>query len=82
MSKMNLAVIDYKMSNMFSLVNALDYLGSRCKITADKNDILQADGAILPGVGAFPEAMQHLVSLDLTEVVREFCSTGMSPVDK
>jgi len=76
MSKMNLVVIDYQMSNMFSLVNALDHLGYRCKITSDKNDILGADGAILPGVGAFPEAMQHLVTLGLTEVIREFCLTG------
>ena len=76
MSKMNLAIIDYHMSNMFSLVNALDYLGYRCKVTSDKNEILRADGAILPGVGAFPEAMQHLTALGLTEAIREFCSTG------
>ena len=82
MSKMDLAIIDYKKGNIFSLVNVLDHFGYRCKIMADENDILQADGAMLPGVGTFPEAMQYPVGLALTEVVREIFSTGKLPADK
>jgi glutamine amidotransferase len=73
---MKIAVIDYKMSNMFSIKNALDYLGFECQITANSKAILEAGGAILPGVGSFPEAMQHLQDLKLTNVIKEFASSG------
>jgi len=73
---MNIAVIDYKMSNMFSIKNALDYLGYNCIITSDFKLILDADGAVLPGVGSFPEAMQHLYDLKLVDVIKEFVSSG------
>ena len=73
---MKIAVIDYKMSNMFSIKNALDFLGFECQITANPKTILEADGAVLPGVGSFPEAMQHLHDLKLTEVIKEFAYSG------
>ena len=72
---MNIAVIDYKMSNMFSIKNALDFLGNNCIVTSDHNLIMNADGAVLPGVGSFPEAMQHLHDLKLVDVVKEYIST-------
>ena len=73
---MKIAVIDYKMSNMFSIKNALDYLGFECQLTENYKTILGADGAVLPGVGSFPEAMQHLQDLDLVYVIKEFISSG------
>lgn len=73
---MNIAIIDYKVSNMFSIKNALDYLGYKCQITSNPMEILQADGAVLPGVGSFPEAMEHLYDLRLIEIIKEFISTG------
>ena len=73
---MNIAVIDYNMSNMFSIKNALDYLGYNSQITSNSKVILEADGAVLPGVGSFPEAMQHLHDLKLVDVVKEFISGG------
>ena len=73
---MKIAVIDYKMSNMFSIKNALDFLGFDCQITSNYKTILEADGAVLPGVGSFPEAMQHLQDLKLADVIKEFASSG------
>ncbi len=73
---MKIAIIDYKVSNMFSVKNALNYLGYKSKITSDPKIIIEADGAILPGVGSFPEAMEHLNDLKLIEIVKEFISSG------
>lgn len=73
---MKIAIIDYKMSNMFSIKNALDFLGFDCQVTSNYKTILEADGAVLPGVGSFPEAMQHLQDLKLAEVIKEFASSG------
>ena len=60
----NIAIIDYKMSNIFSIKNALDSLGFNSQITSDDQKIISSDGAILPGVGSFPQAMNHLNDLN------------------
>ena len=73
---MKIAVVDYKMSNMFSIKNALDSVDLKSQITFDKKTILEADGAVLPGVGSFPEAMQHLEELDLIDVIKGFIASG------
>lgn len=72
----NIAIIDYKMSNMFSIKNALDSLGYRSIITSDNEKILSSDGAVLPGVGSFPEAMKYLHDLDLSNAIKEFIEYG------
>jgi glutamine amidotransferase len=71
-----IAVVDYGMSNMFSIKNALEMLGFECKVTSDYESILSADGAILPGVGAFPEAMKRIEQFGLGEAIGEFISSG------
>ncbi len=62
-----IAVIDYGAGNIFSVKNALDYLGFDSLLTNKKEDIEKADGLILPGVGAFPSAMKMLEQSGLTE---------------
>ena len=57
---MKIAVIDYKMSSMFSIKNALDNLGHKSIVTSNQKEIFNSDAAVLPGVGSFPEAMKHL----------------------
>ena len=57
---MLLSVIDYGVGNLFSVKNALDYIGVPSKITNEKSDLISADAIILPGVGAFPDAMNRL----------------------
>lgn len=64
-----IAVIDYKAGNIFSVKNALDFLGCENKITDSAEDIKNADGIILPGVGAFPHAMKMLTQSGLLETV-------------
>lgn len=64
-----IAVIDYGAGNLFSVKNALDYLKIENCITKDAEMIRQADAMILPGVGAFPDAMKMLESKDLVSVI-------------
>lgn len=71
-----IAIIDYKMSNLFSVDNALKLLGFKTEITSDESAILSADGVVLPGVGAFKEAMQQLEKLNLINVIHNFIKSG------
>ena len=66
-----IAIIDYGAGNIFSVKNALDYLGLPAALTADPEAIRNADALILPVVGAFPSAMQMLHDSGLTGVIRE-----------
>ena len=55
-----IAVIDYGAGNLFSVCNALSYLNIAHTVTSDAKEVDRADAGILPGVGAFPPAMQAL----------------------
>ena len=65
------AIIDYGAGNLFSVKNALDFLGIENKITNSPDDLRTADRLILPGVGAFPDAMRMLKESGLVEVIKE-----------
>ena len=65
------AIIDYGAGNLHSVKNALDFLGAESVITSERDTILSADRVILPGVGAFGDAMESLREKGLVEVVRE-----------
>ena len=71
-----IAVIDYQMSNMFSIKNALNVLGFDVEVTSDYSTIVSCDGAILPGVGSFPEAMKHIKELKLDVSINDFIASG------
>ena len=73
--KSKIAIIDYQLSNMFSLQNALLYLGYESFITSNNKDLMKSDIAILPGVGSFPEAIQKIQSLNLDKGIKEFIQT-------
>lgn len=66
-----IAMIDYGAGNLFSVQNALDFLQVENCITADPQTLAVADALILPGVGAFPDAMQRLFASGLVPVIRE-----------
>lgn len=66
-----IAIIDYGAGNIFSVKNALDHLGIESELTNDKRKLEQADALILPGVGAFPAAMQKLNESGLVETIKE-----------
>lgn len=65
-----IAIIDYDAGNIKSVEKALQYLGEETMITRDEKTILSADGVILPGVGAFGDAMEKLHSYGLVPVIR------------
>ena len=64
-----IAIVDYGAGNLMSVHNTLDYLGYENKIAASADVIKNAAGVILPGVGAFPDAMAALEHSGLTETV-------------
>lgn len=64
-----IAVIDYGAGNLFSVKNALDFLGVENCMAKDREIIQKADGLILPGVGAFPDAMEKLKEKDMASVI-------------
>ena len=65
-----IAIIDYGAGNIFSVKNALDYLGIKGELTSSPRDIENADGIILPGVGAFPWAMKKLSESGLVDLLK------------
>jgi glutamine amidotransferase len=71
-----IAIIDYGIGNLGSVKNALDYLGFDNVITSDKNQILSADKVILPGVGAFGDAIDTFRARDFEPVLNDFIKTG------
>ena len=70
------AIIDYDAGNIKSVEKALHLLGQQVEITRDKKKILAAERVILPGVGAFGDAMEKLHEYGLTEVIHEVVKNG------
>lgn len=66
-----IAIVDYGAGNIFSVKNAMDYLGLSAQLTSKAENIRNADGIILPGVGAFPWAMNMLSQSGLVDVIKE-----------
>ena len=69
-------IIDYGMGNLKSIYNALKYLNLPCTISDDLKEIYKAEKLILPGVGAFKEAMDNLEEASLISVIKEKVSLG------
>ncbi|MCL6456579.1 MAG: imidazole glycerol phosphate synthase subunit HisH [Gorillibacterium sp.] len=69
-------IIDYGRGNLHSVSKAVERLGYEAVVTSDKQLIMEADGAILPGVGAFGDAMAELAATGLDEVVKRFAESG------
>lgn len=71
-----IAIIDYDAGNMKSVEKALAFLGADFVVTRDPDELKKADKLILPGVGAFGDAMHALDSFGLTEVIKNLVSGG------
>lgn len=71
-----IAIIDYGMGNLHSVSKAVERLGHQAVVTSSHETILRAEGAILPGVGAFGDAMRNLRESGLDETVRKFHASG------
>lgn len=71
-----IAVINYGVGNLFSLVGSLEHLGIEAVVTSDAETIKKADRIILPGVGAFADAKQKLIDTGLVPVLNEEVKKG------
>ncbi len=72
----SVAVVDYGMGNRRSVEKALEHVGAEVRVTGDHAAIREADAVVVPGVGAFPEAMRRLSAAGLDGVIRERAGTG------
>jgi imidazole glycerol-phosphate synthase subunit HisH len=72
-----ICVLDYGMGNLRSVEKAVEHIGATATIANDPATIRAADGLILPGVGAFPKAMQTIRSLGLDELIEECRAAGV-----
>jgi glutamine amidotransferase len=72
-----IAIVDYGMGNRRSVEKALEHVGARPLVTRDASAIARADGLIVPGVGAFPRAMENLSRLGLCEPLLERARSGV-----
>ncbi len=71
-----IAIVDYDAGNIKSVEKALQFLGEEPVVTRDKETLLQADKVIVPGVGAFGDAMEKMHQYGLVEVLREIAGKG------
>ena len=67
-----IAVIDYGAGNIQSVVKALKFIGCDCIVTNKKEELLKADGAIMPGVGSFGDSMDSMIKTGAKDAVLEF----------
>ena len=72
-----IAILDYGMGNLRSVQKALERVGAGAVVTEDPETARQADGVVLPGVGAFPAAMRRVRELGLDELVTERVASGV-----
>lgn len=72
-----ISIVDYGMGNLRSVQKAFESFGVKPVITSNKEEILKSDGVILPGVGAFPDAMESLKSLKLKDAVKKAAKEGI-----
>ncbi|NJK29296.1 MAG: imidazole glycerol phosphate synthase subunit HisH [Acaryochloridaceae cyanobacterium CSU_3_4] len=71
-----IAVIDYDMGNLHSACKGLQKAGAQTLVSDRPEDLISADAVVLPGVGAFDPAMQHLRSRHLTPVIQDILASG------
>ncbi|HQR73603.1 MAG TPA: imidazole glycerol phosphate synthase subunit HisH [Sulfurovum sp.] len=71
-----IGIVDYKMGNLASVINAFVKVGAVATLESDPSKLNQYDKLILPGVGAFGDAMTHLKENGMDEAVKNFATTG------
>ena len=76
MGRIEIAIVDYQMGNLRSVQKALEHVGAEATITNDPNQIAEARKVILPGVGAFGDAMRELKSRNLPASIVDSIQSG------
>ena len=72
---MNIIVIDYGIGNIKSIKNAFEEVGVKVILSREEKDILNADGVVLPGVGAFSHGMNNLIKYNLVDIIKKYVKT-------
>ena len=70
------AIVDYNMGNLASVYNACKLIDAKADVVSDPNKLQEYDRVILPGVGAFADAMKHLNDTGMLEAVKKFALSG------
>lgn len=73
---MNIAILNYNIGNLSSVKNALNALGAEGLIISNANEVANFDKLILPGVGAFGDAIAHLNQSGMSEAIKDFAKSG------
>ncbi len=76
MSAPRVTIVDYQMGNLRSVQKALEHVGAEATITNDPSEIAAADRLILPGVGAFRDAIREIKQRDLVQPIKDFIDSG------
>ena len=76
-ARLRLAILDYGMGNLRSAEKAFEHVGVSAEVTSDHARVRAADGVVLPGVGAFPKAMEAVRTLGLDELLHERRDAGV-----
>ena len=71
-----IGIIDYNMGNLASVYNACHLIDAKATIVKDPNDLKNFNRVILPGVGAYKDAMEHLIQTGMREAVYEYAKSG------
>jgi len=71
-----IAVLGYGLGNVRSVCNALRKIGADADVSHNEHTLMQADGLVIPGVGAFPQGMANLVESGLVGVIRKYIDSG------
>lgn len=71
-----IGIVDYRMGNLASVMNALDQAGEKATIESDPDKLYSYDRIILPGVGAYADAMEHLQERGMDQAVKEYAASG------
>jgi glutamine amidotransferase len=71
-----IVIVDYQLGNLYSVKHACERVGMSVEITSDVYKIIQSEGVVLPGVGAFGDAMRNLRRLKLDNVLRDYVAKG------
>ncbi|HYP49289.1 MAG TPA: imidazole glycerol phosphate synthase subunit HisH [Thermoleophilaceae bacterium] len=72
-----IAILDYGMGNLRSVAKALEHVGAEAELTNHHERVREADGVVLPGVGAMPKAMEHVRRLGLDRLLEERAAAGV-----
>ena len=73
--QIKVSIVDYGLGNLFSIKHAWNHIGVKSEITSSKDTILNSNLVVLPGVGAFADAMYSLNALDLSNTIKEVANS-------